>query len=192
MAIETERLFLRLFEDQDLPSLREIDSEQAVLRYRSRPVITEKMTRRFLTYAKNSIEKDPRKFYAYAIELKEGMVWLGQCGMSSIAEQDTHDKIVSLWYSLLPGYWGRGYMTEAVQALIQLGFDKFGLSVISAECDPDNVASYRVMEKAGLFYTGRIQRTDDQGNTFDRIQYELTYPEFLKNMWPTVNIGDPV
>lgn len=192
MSIETERLILRLFDDQDLASLREIDTEPAVLRYRSRKVITEKMTRRFLTYAKSSILKDPRTFYAYAIELKEDKSWLGQCGMANIPEKDAREKSVYLWYSLLPKYWGNGYMTEAVQALIQLGFNEFGLATISAECDPDNIASYRVMEKAGLLPTGHVQRSDDQGNTFERVHYELTNAEFLKRRWPPVKIMEPV
>ena len=197
MAIETERLILRLFDEHDFASLREIDSEPDVLRYRSRPVITAEMTRQFLKIARRSAGEDPRTFYAYAIETKPGpnsaaKDWLGQCGMAAIPEKDVREKIVYLWYSLLPSFWGNGYMTEAVQALIQLGFVRFCLSVISAESDPENVASYRVMEKAGLRHTGIVQRLDDQGNGFARVHYELTRAEFEKTNWPAIHISGAV
>ena len=72
MAIETDRLILRLFSEHDFASLRQIDSEPAVLRYRTRPLITAEMTRQFLDLAQGSVLEDPRTFYAYAIELKPG------------------------------------------------------------------------------------------------------------------------
>jgi ribosomal-protein-alanine N-acetyltransferase len=188
---------LRLFGEPDFASLRELDSEPAVLRHRTRPVITPEMTREFLDLARQSVLEDPRTFYAYAIERKPGRdssakTWLGQCGMAAIPEKHIREKSVYLYYSLLPRYWGYGYMTEAVQALIQLGFDKFGLSAISAESNPENIASYRVMEKAGLDYTGKVHRLDDQGNSHERVHYELTCPEFMKKSWPPVHISDPV
>ena len=192
MAIETDRLILRLYNEQDFALLREIDSEPAVLRYRSRKTITPKMTRRFLAFARQSRWEDPRTFFAYAIENRTGKIGMGQCGMAAISEKDSREKSVYLWYSLLPRYWGKGYMTEAVQALIQLGFSKFGLAIISAECEPENIASYRVMEKAGLIYTGPVVREDKQGNQIDRVHYELSYADFQKGVWPPVKITDPV
>ncbi len=197
MAIETHRLILRLFGEQDFASLRELDSEPAVLRYRTRPLITAEMTRQFLDLAQSSLLENPRTFYAYAIELKPGgdplaKTWIGQGGLAAIPEKDVRDKSVYLWYSLLPRYWGKGYMTEAVQALIQLGFDKFGLATISAESDPENIASSRVMEKTGLEYAGKVLRLDDRGSSFERVHYELTYTEYVKKRWPPVIISDPV
>ena len=112
--------------------------------------------------------------------------------MSAIPEKHAREKSVFLYYSLLPRYWGNGYMTEAVQALIQLGFNKFGLSTISAESSPENIASCRVMEKAGLNFTGQVHRMDDQGNSFERVHYELTHWEFITKSWPPVKITDPV
>jgi len=197
MTIESHRLILRLFGEQDFTSLRELDSEPAVLRYRTRPLITAEMTREFLDLARQSVLEDPRTFYAYAIKRKPGRdtcaeTWLGQCGMAAIPENDVREKSVYLYYSLLPRYWGNGYMTEAIQALIQLGFNKFGLSTISAESDPENIASSRVMEKAGLEYAGKVHRLDDRGNSFDRVHYELTYTEYVKKRWPPVIMSDPV
>lgn len=54
-------------------------------------------------------------------------------------------------YAVLPGYRGRGYATEAVRGLIAWGFSAYPvLEGVVAECEPDNAASARVLEKAGL------------------------------------------
>jgi ribosomal-protein-alanine N-acetyltransferase len=62
---------------------------------------------------------------------------------------------VEIGYSVLPAFQGRGYATEAVQALVAWGFAQPGVQRIVANCRFDNAASIRVLEKAGLRQTGR-------------------------------------
>jgi RimJ/RimL family protein N-acetyltransferase len=54
-------------------------------------------------------------------------------------------------------YWGKGYATEAVRALLEFGFNRLTLHRISANCDPSNVASNRVLMKAGMKLEGRLR-----------------------------------
>lgn len=49
-----------------------------------------------------------------------------------------------------PRYQGRGYATEAAAALLGHGFETLGLHRVVATCQPENVASWRVMEKLGM------------------------------------------
>jgi RimJ/RimL family protein N-acetyltransferase len=46
--------------------------------------------------------------------------------------------------------WGRGYVTEALAAVLEFAFDELGLVSVTADCHIDNVASWRVLEKAGM------------------------------------------
>jgi ribosomal-protein-alanine N-acetyltransferase len=62
---------------------------------------------------------------------------------------------VEIGYSVLPAFQGCGYATEAVQALVAWGFAQPGVGRIVANCRFDNVASIRVLEKAGMRQTGR-------------------------------------
>jgi ribosomal-protein-alanine N-acetyltransferase len=62
---------------------------------------------------------------------------------------------VEIGYSVLPAFQGRGYATEAVQALVAWGFAQPGVRRIVANCRADNAASIRVLEKAGMRQTGR-------------------------------------
>jgi RimJ/RimL family protein N-acetyltransferase len=57
---------------------------------------------------------------------------------------------VELGYGFYPGWWGRGLATEAARELVRLGFQTLKLSSLVAVTQETNVASQRVLEKAGL------------------------------------------
>jgi RimJ/RimL family protein N-acetyltransferase len=59
---------------------------------------------------------------------------------------------VEVGYGLMPEYWGRGLATEIARACVRIGFDQLGLRSLVAITRPVNVASQRVMLKAGLAY----------------------------------------
>ncbi len=59
-----------------------------------------------------------------------------------------------LRYALASPYWGQGYMTEAVQAVIAYLFTVLQAPQVTADCALDNTASRRVMEKVGMIYAG--------------------------------------
>lgn len=55
-------------------------------------------------------------------------------------------------------YWNQGYATEAVERLLGYGFGPLGLNRIFGRSFPENPASSRVMEKAGMVYEGRLRQ----------------------------------
>jgi RimJ/RimL family protein N-acetyltransferase len=59
---------------------------------------------------------------------------------------------VEVGYGFMPDCWGRGLATEIANACLRIGFDRLGLRSIVAITTPPNLASQRVMEKAGLVY----------------------------------------
>jgi ribosomal-protein-alanine N-acetyltransferase len=61
---------------------------------------------------------------------------------------------VDVAYRLLPAYWGQGLATEAALASVRYGFADLGLKQIIGLVLPENIASVRVLEKAGLRCTG--------------------------------------
>lgn len=63
-----------------------------------------------------------------------------------------------LGYVLARAYWGRGYMTEVLKALVQWGLKQPEIHRIWAVCDLENPASARVMEKAGMTREGVLRR----------------------------------
>jgi len=65
---------------------------------------------------------------------------------------------VEVFYSIYKEFWGNGYATEALRAMVEFGFQVVGLHRIWAGCDIDNAASRRVMEKAGMRFESRWRR----------------------------------
>ena len=57
---------------------------------------------------------------------------------------------VEVGYRLLPAAWGRGFATEGARALVRYAFDTLRLERIIGLTHPDNAASQRVLQKAGL------------------------------------------
>ena len=189
MPIQTERLILRVFTDDDFEMLRELDSDPAVLRYRSRQHIDPEMTRAFLERAQRAMQDSPRLFYAYAVVQRHSQAWLGQCGLTVLTPEATE---AFAWYSLLPRHWGQGYMSEAVRALLYVGTTEFNLQRVLAECHSDNRASIRVMEKAGMRYEGRVLIPNTKGENEDRIRYGLEGDELQRMSGVNITIEPPI
>jgi len=61
-------------------------------------------------------------------------------------------------FNLAKHSWGRGYTTEAAQAVIRAGFTHYGLNRIEGTCMLGNVASARVMEKVGMRCEGILRQ----------------------------------
>jgi RimJ/RimL family protein N-acetyltransferase len=57
---------------------------------------------------------------------------------------------INLGYSILPRFQGNGYATEAAAAMVEWGLGQSGVRKVTATCSPENGASIRVLQKAGL------------------------------------------
>jgi RimJ/RimL family protein N-acetyltransferase len=66
--------------------------------------------------------------------------------------------MAELAYALARGAWGRGYATEAADAVVRAALELPGVYRISARCDVDTVASARVLEKVGMQHDGTLRR----------------------------------
>lgn len=76
-----------------------------------------------------------------------------------------------LGYWLARRYWNKGIMTKAVQQFVKYGFS-LGLKRIYAKVFPFNLASQKVLEKAGFSYEGRLKAAARKGNRYyDELLY---------------------
>jgi len=79
-------------------------------------------------------------------------------GTISLSKGVARFRKAELAYSLVPAHWGKGYATEALKRVIAFGFDTLGLHRLDAGVAVENVASFRVMEKAGMVREGRHRK----------------------------------
>ena len=147
--LETARLTLRRLTMADVDNLFALDSDPAVMRYLSggaptpRDVIAREILPRCLSYYERY---DGYGVWA-AIEKASGdfLGWF-----SFRPHDDGNPAEVTLGYRLRRAAWGKGYATEGARALIRKGFTALGAERVIATTYQDNLASRRVMEKAGL------------------------------------------
>jgi RimJ/RimL family protein N-acetyltransferase len=147
--LETERLVLRQFANDDIDELVELDSDPEVMRFinggRSTPrdEIVNDVLPAFLGY----YERHAGYGFWAAVERSTGR-FIGWFHFRP-AEGAPPDE-VELGYRLRRSAWHKGYATEGSRALIARGFTEFGVQRVVASTMVVNVASRRVMEKAGL------------------------------------------
>lgn len=79
-----------------------------------------------------------------------------------------------LGYALAKAYWGKGIATIAVKKAIEIGFLDLDIQRIEAFVDPQNIASERVLVKAGMTYEGFLRSyTVFKGVVKDRCLYSI-------------------
>jgi len=66
--------------------------------------------------------------------------------------------ILEIGYALARPEWGKGFMTEAVRKVVEFGLSQPDIYRLQGFCDVENIASARVMEKAGMIYEGMLRR----------------------------------
>lgn len=86
-----------------------------------------------------------------AIVIRETGQIIGWCGLQPFEPYPDKKEI---FYGLSPVFWNKGYMTEAVRAVLTYGFDDLGLPEIVAGVKPENTASIAVLEKTGFVFRG--------------------------------------
>jgi len=151
-VLTTERLLLRQLVPEDAPFILELLNEPAFIQN-----IADKGVRT-LEDARGYLLSGPMASYAkhgfglYAVELKDGGVPIGICGL--IRREGLED--VDIGYVLLAGHWSKGYAVEAAAATLAYGREKLGLVRIVAITAPGNQASIRVLERIGLRLEKRI------------------------------------
>ena len=158
MFLETPRLILRQLTFDDVDDLTTLDSDPEVMRYINGGVAStrEAIFKDFLPYAMSYYDRGKNLGF-WAIIDRQSNDFIGWIFLRpevdfkllqqlNLAEQDA----VELGYRLRRSSWGKGYMTEAAQALIAKSFTESQIVKINAWALIENKASTRVMEKVGL------------------------------------------
>jgi RimJ/RimL family protein N-acetyltransferase len=149
VIIETDRLLLRTFTEDDASLLYELNRDPEVTRYTCDPMFD-------LAQAKKVLDEVILPQYAlynlgrWATHLKANLEFIGWCGLKCRPDE----KEIDLGYRFMKKFWGKGYATETALASLQYGFNKLNLEKIIGRALPGNLASIRILEKCGMQYQG--------------------------------------
>jgi ribosomal-protein-alanine N-acetyltransferase len=105
---------------------------------------------------------------AWAITLKESNEFIGTCSYEEIDDQNC---IGEIGYDLLKEYWGLGFMTEALRAIIYYGFVHLKLNRIEAHTASDNTASRNLLKRLGFSEEGTFRESSFYRGEFEDDRY---------------------
>lgn len=162
--IETERLILRTWKQEDSSIYYQINQDPNVTQFLRGPLTREQVSD-FISAANN--HQDTHGYALWAAELKETSELMGFIGLNSVEWASCFTPAVEVAWRLGTQYWSKGYATEGAKAALDYGF-KCGLTEIVAFTVPANIRSIRVMEKIGL-------KRDRQGD-FAHPKLSLDHP----------------
>jgi putative acetyltransferase len=156
MNLETERLILRPIVESDAEAIYEYSQNKNVgINAGWKPHGSIEETREIMKL----IFLDQKN--VFGIELKETGKLFGSIGLIPDPKRQ-NDKARMIGYAIGENYWGNGFTTEAVLALLRFGFEELKLDLISAYCYPSNERSKSVLRKCGFHYEGLISLAEER------------------------------
>jgi RimJ/RimL family protein N-acetyltransferase len=154
VMLRTERLLLRPLRDTDVHDLFAIFSDARVSRYLSHPAWTEIGSAHELI-ARTVAAAQADKYLYLGVERASDGRLIGECSLFNLMPQCRRAEV---GYTLAYEAWGKGFIGEALVALLAFGFMQLGLNRVEADIDPRNVASARTLERLGFQKEGVLRQ----------------------------------
>jgi len=178
-ALETSRLLLRPLNADDLDFVFQHFSDPVVCRYLldEEPITTPEQAQAIIDFY---LAPGTKPYNRWLIVRKLDQLPIGTCGFHRW--QKAHQR-AEIGYDLAYSAWKQGIMTEALNTVIQFGFDQMQLNRIEALVYPDNHASARLLERLNFRKEGVLRQYFRQGGVY----YDHWLMALLKSEWVAVN-----
>jgi RimJ/RimL family protein N-acetyltransferase len=151
IIFDTARLHLRPYQPVDMPHIFRLQSDEETMRYIRPPVVEEaeivQRTELWLQYS----AQNP----GYGVWILETIADGAFVGYAVLRHVDFKPGApIEIGYTLDKTSWGKGYATEATEALMEYATKQLGITALVAYTDETNLASNRVLEKCGFYRAG--------------------------------------
>lgn len=176
LNLETDRLIIRRFNFEDWHDLYEYLSQETVVKYEPYNILNEEES---MQAAINRSKNDA----FWAVCLKENNKLIG-----NIYFEQLEPKEFLTWeigYVFNPAYYGKGYATEACKRILKYGFEQIGVHRVIGKCNPENISSWRLMERLSMTREGHFKKAaffrksnDGKPIWHDAYQYSILDEEF--------------
>lgn len=170
-SIRTHRLVLRGWRAADRKPFAALNADAAVMEH-----FQGTMSREASDAFVDRIQEhwDKAGWGLWALEVPRAAPFIGYTGLWP-ADYVTGDPMVEVGWRLARDYWGHGYATEAAREALRIGFEELGLEEIVSFTVPQNIRSWRVMERIGL--------VRDPSSDFDHPRVDpIAYPELVRHV----------
>ena len=155
IIFETARLIVRHYEEKDRDNFFLLNSDGDVMRY-IRPAKTREESDKFFNETLVSYRLTP-SMGRWAVNEKTTGVFVGSFAIIPIPEKT---ELIQLGYALVKDHWGRGFATELTVAGLNHAFTKMDMAEIWGQTEKPNLASQKVLLKAGFKEAGETQEKE--------------------------------
>ena len=169
--LETERLLLKNISSDDSDFIFTLFSNEDVnaFLFDAEPVATIQEADEIIAdYTKS----EPRSIHRWILVRKDDFAKLGTCGFhcwnKEIGECD-------VGYDLYPDYWGKGYMSEALAAILQFAENEMKVSKVNACIYSENKPSLKLAEKLGFSFVGQMKNEMFRGEEYPHMILTLRW-----------------
>jgi len=184
LPLESDRLIIRPFRASDLESFFAYRNDPAVARYQGWhvPYAREKAVE-FIEEMQGKQTPTPGEWLQLAVELKSSGALIGDWAFH-LMKNDARQAYIG--YTLAQQYWKQGYAAETMRCLLRYLFTELDLHRVAAECDAENSASARLLERTGFRREGHFVESVFWAGTYgSEYQYAL-----LKREWDQLQHAD--
>jgi ribosomal-protein-alanine N-acetyltransferase len=150
VELETERLLLRSWRDEDLTPFAAMNADPRVMEFFPQ---TYHLAESAEGLARIRAHFAAHGFGLWAVEVKGGPAFVGMIGLAVPTFAAPFTPCVEVGWRLLTEHWGKGYATEGARRALGFGFGALGLQEIVSFTTAKNLRSRRVMERLGMSYT---------------------------------------
>ncbi|MFP3420669.1 GNAT family protein [Bacillus sp. SIMBA_154] len=169
MNLTTERCLIRRFTYDDWQDVYAYTSDATVMKYIPEGLFSKEDAKKFV---KNNSHENAKNF---AVLLKEDHTCIGHMVFHPYFGDHTYE----IGWVFNPKYQNKGYASEAAYSVLNHGFKIMNLHRIIATCQPENIPSWRVMEKLGMRREGYFKKCIPQGNEWwDEFYYAILQQEW--------------
>jgi ribosomal-protein-alanine N-acetyltransferase len=160
LALETDRLILRPFEQADRNAMFVMDSNPKVHRFLgNEPLTAIEQVDSYIKAIQQQYEDNG--IGRFVVQLKETQEVIGWAGLKFITEpENNHVNYYDIGYRLAEAYWGKGYATEAAIAWRNYAFNVMKVPAIFAVAHQENTGSNAVLRKIGMINTQEFMHQD--------------------------------
>jgi RimJ/RimL family protein N-acetyltransferase len=175
-VVTTPRIILRWISEDDIDGLYEVFSHPEVMRYWSTAPLPNREAA--ATMQREIAEGNENgTMLKWGLTLRESNLVIGTTTLFNL---NLDNGRAELGYAMGRHHWGKGYMNEALQALVSHAFDVMNLRRLEADVDPRNAASIRTLERLGFQREGFLrERWHVNGEIQDAFFYGLLRREWL-------------
>ena len=176
-SLKGQRLQLRRLDGGDAPELFALYADPEVMRYWNHAPWTS-MAQAELAIEEAQAEYRTGASLHCAIEHRETGALIGSCALYGLARQH---RCASLGYMLAKACWGHGFLREAMQLLLDHGFQECGLHRVEAEVNLHNTGSCMALARLGFSREGCMrERWIVDGEKHDTLAYGLLRDEWMR------------